>query len=102
MASEVKLDFARIRMPARGVLVVFCDDALKLGAATRKILGKATDLVSRAAQALTDKAFVLFASAPVTGKYASIDADTRCSDMLRTKRQRPIACLGSFRETRQL
>jgi leucyl aminopeptidase len=51
MAHEVKLGFARIRIPEKGVLVVFCDDALKLGAATRTMLGKAAELVSRAAQA---------------------------------------------------
>jgi leucyl aminopeptidase len=51
MANEVKLAFARIRVPEKGVLVVFCDDSLKLGAATRKALGKAADLISRAAQA---------------------------------------------------
>jgi leucyl aminopeptidase len=51
MANEVKLAFARIRMPEKGVLVVFCDDALKLGAATRNKLGKAAELISRAAQA---------------------------------------------------
>src|SRR5579864_890833 len=51
MANEVKLAFARIRTPERGVLVVFCDDTLKLGSATRKVLGKAADLISRAAHA---------------------------------------------------
>ena len=51
MANEWKLEFAPLRPPARGVLVVFCDDALKLGAATRKLLGKAADLIARAAQA---------------------------------------------------
>jgi leucyl aminopeptidase len=35
----------------RGVLVVFCDDALKFGEATRKALGKAADTVKRAAAA---------------------------------------------------
>ena len=51
MANDVKLGFARFRMPSKGVLVVFCNDALKLGAATRKMLGKAVDVVSRAAAA---------------------------------------------------
>ena len=35
----------------RGILVVFCDDALKFGAATRKALGTAADTVKRAAAA---------------------------------------------------
>ena len=51
MANEVKLAFARIRTPEKGVLVVFCDDALKLGAATRNMLGRAAELTSRAARA---------------------------------------------------
>jgi leucyl aminopeptidase len=51
MANEVKLAFARIRIPEKGVLVVFCDDALKLGAATRNMLGRAAELISRAARA---------------------------------------------------
>jgi leucyl aminopeptidase len=46
---EFKLEFANFSAPARGVLVVFCDETLKLGPATRKALGEATDLVARAA-----------------------------------------------------
>ena len=51
MANDVKIGFAPIRRPSRGVLVVFCSDALKLGAATRRILGRAADSVARAAEA---------------------------------------------------
>jgi leucyl aminopeptidase len=51
MSSDFKLSFAPMRTPSRGVLIVFCDDALKFGAATRKILGKAADSVARAAEA---------------------------------------------------
>jgi len=51
MADDVKIGFARVRRPSRGVLVVFCNDALKLGAATRRILGKAAGAVARAAAA---------------------------------------------------
>jgi leucyl aminopeptidase len=51
MAKDLKLGFAPLRAPTAGVLIVFCDDSLKLGAATRKILGKAADSVSRAAAA---------------------------------------------------
>jgi leucyl aminopeptidase len=46
---EFKLEFANFSAPARGVLVVFCDDTLKFGAATRKALGEAAELVARAA-----------------------------------------------------
>jgi len=46
---EFKLEFANFSAPARGVLVVFCDDTLKLGPQTRKALGEAADLVARAA-----------------------------------------------------
>jgi len=51
MANELKLGFAPLRAPARGVLIVFCDDALKVGSATRKLLGKAADILPRAAEA---------------------------------------------------
>ncbi len=51
MANDLKVGFAPFRTPAKGVLVVFCDDGIKLGAATRKLLGKAADLVGRAATA---------------------------------------------------
>ncbi len=49
--SDVKIDFSGFLAPSRGVLVVFCDESLKLGPATRKILGEAVDLVERAAAA---------------------------------------------------
>jgi leucyl aminopeptidase len=51
MAKDLKLGFAPLKVPSVGVLVVFCDDSLKIGAATRKILGKTADSVSRAAAA---------------------------------------------------
>jgi leucyl aminopeptidase len=52
MAMELKIEFDRFKAPGKGVLVVFCDDALKMGAATRKLLGDgAAGLVSRAAEA---------------------------------------------------
>jgi leucyl aminopeptidase len=51
MAIELKLQFALLRMPAKGVLIVFCDESLKFGAATRDMLGKSAEMVSRAAQA---------------------------------------------------
>ena len=51
MSDAVKVGFVAFSAAARGVLVVFCDDALKFGAATRKALGKAADTVKRAAAA---------------------------------------------------
>ena len=51
MAKDFNLGFAPFRTPSKGVLIVFCDNSLKLGAATRKILGKAADWVVQAASA---------------------------------------------------
>jgi leucyl aminopeptidase len=51
MAKDLKLGFAPFRAPSKGVLIVFCDDALKVGAATRKIIGKVADLLPAAAAA---------------------------------------------------
>ena len=44
-------DLPPLRRPAKGVLVVFCDEGLKLGPAARKALAPAGDLVQRAAAA---------------------------------------------------
>src|SRR6478609_12086707 len=49
MTDAVKVGFVPFSAAPRGVLVVFCDDTLKFGAATRKTLGAAADLVGRAA-----------------------------------------------------
>ena len=49
MPDAVKVGFVPFSAAPRGVLVVFCDDTLNLGAATRKALGSATNLVKRAA-----------------------------------------------------
>jgi len=51
MSDAVKVGFVPFSAVSRGVLVVFCDDALKFGAATRKALGSAADTVKRAAAA---------------------------------------------------
>lgn len=51
MPNAVRISFAPFSAPARGVLVVFADDALKLGPATRRHLGGGADLVRRAAAA---------------------------------------------------
>ena len=48
---DVKIEFSGFAAPARGVLVVFCDESLKLGPATRKALGEGADMVARAAAA---------------------------------------------------
>ena len=49
MSDAPKLGFAPFAPPSKGVLVVFCDDGLKLGPAARKVLDG--DLVRRAAAA---------------------------------------------------
>src|SRR6202021_3819938 len=49
MPDAVKVGFVPFSTAPRGILVVFCDDSLKLGATTRKVLGTAADLVKRAA-----------------------------------------------------
>ena len=51
MSDAVKVGFVPLSAAARGTLVVFCDEVLKFGAATRKALGGAADLVKRAAAA---------------------------------------------------
>src|SRR6202165_3561095 len=50
MSDAVKVGFVPFSTAPRGILVVFCDDSLKFGAATRKALGAATNLVKRAAE----------------------------------------------------
>jgi len=49
MSDAVKVGFVSFSTIPRGTLVVFCDDGLKFGAATRKRLGRAANLVRRAA-----------------------------------------------------
>jgi leucyl aminopeptidase len=51
MTNALKLGFGPFAAPAKGVLIVFCDDSLKFGLATRKVLGSAEDLIARAAKA---------------------------------------------------
>ncbi len=51
MSDAVKLGFAPVSTPARGVLVIFCNSGLKLGTATRKVMGAANDTLTRAAAA---------------------------------------------------
>ena len=51
MAEARKLGFSPLSAPAKGVLVVFCEEGVKLGPATRKALAPTGDLVQRAAAA---------------------------------------------------
>jgi leucyl aminopeptidase len=51
MADGPTVGFSSFSLPSSGVLVVFCDEALKLGSATRRLLGPAAALVARAAAA---------------------------------------------------
>jgi leucyl aminopeptidase len=49
MSDAVKVGFVPFSTAPRGILVAFCDDTLKFGAATRKALGAAATMVGRAA-----------------------------------------------------
>ena len=50
MPNALKLGFGPFTVPAKGVFVVFCDEGLKFGPATRRALGGVTDIVARAAR----------------------------------------------------
>src|SRR5438105_1719066 len=51
MSDAVKVGFVPLSTAPRGVLIVFCDEALKFGPATRKALGETAGTVKRAAAA---------------------------------------------------
>ncbi|HLH91826.1 MAG TPA: leucyl aminopeptidase [Xanthobacteraceae bacterium] len=51
MADGPTIGFAPFATPTTGVLVVFCDETLRLGPVTRRLLGAAGALVARAAAA---------------------------------------------------
>ncbi len=51
MTDRFRIKFGPFASPRAGILVVFCDDGLRLGAATRAALGPAAALVARAAAA---------------------------------------------------
>jgi leucyl aminopeptidase len=51
MPGDLKLAFAPIEMPAKGVLVLLCEEGVKLGVAAHRLLGPAGDLIERAAAA---------------------------------------------------
>ena len=55
MSDAIKVGFVPLASAARGILVVFCDEALKVGPATAKALGGAAELVKRAAAAASFK-----------------------------------------------
>ena len=50
MPGPVKLGFTRLAMPPAGVLIVFAGEGLRLGEASRKALGPARDLLTRASR----------------------------------------------------
>src|ERR1700704_1773901 len=51
MPGALKLGFAPFTAPTKGVLIVFCEEGLKLGSAARKVVGPTGDLVTGAAEA---------------------------------------------------
>ena len=51
MANRLRTGFGSIAASARGILVVFADDGLRLGSATRALLNPTHDLLARAAAA---------------------------------------------------
>jgi leucyl aminopeptidase len=51
MAEARKLGFAPFATPSKGVLVMFCEEGMKFGPASRKALAPTGDLVQRAAAA---------------------------------------------------
>jgi leucyl aminopeptidase len=51
MADGPTVGFNAFSLPTSGVLVVFCDEGLRLGSVTRRLLGPAAALVARAAAA---------------------------------------------------
>jgi len=51
MSDAITVGFVPLASAARGIVVVFCDDTLKVGPATARALGGASELVKRAAAA---------------------------------------------------
>jgi leucyl aminopeptidase len=51
MSGALKLDFAPLNAPPQGVLILFCEEGLKLGNTARRILDPTGDLLTRAAAA---------------------------------------------------
>src|SRR5262252_4356567 len=50
MSDAIKVGFVPYSAAPSGILVIFCDETLKIGPATRKALGKSVDLIKRAAE----------------------------------------------------
>jgi leucyl aminopeptidase len=50
MAESLRVKFASVAAPRAGVLIVFCDDGLRIGSATRAVLGSAAALFERVAR----------------------------------------------------
>jgi leucyl aminopeptidase len=51
MSGALKLGFVAMPATTKGVLVLFCGDALRLGPASRKVVGATGNLIERAAKA---------------------------------------------------
>src|SRR5262249_10292981 len=51
MSGALKLEFAPLTAPPKGVLILFCEEDLKFGAAARRIIESTGDLITRAAAA---------------------------------------------------
>src|SRR4051794_11709213 len=51
MPGALQLEFAQFSGPAKGVLIVFCEEGLKFGSAARAALLPSGTLVTRAAEA---------------------------------------------------
>ena len=51
MPGRLELQFTRFGAPAKGVLVLFCEEVLKFGSVARRAMGPAEELVRRAATA---------------------------------------------------
>jgi leucyl aminopeptidase len=51
MPGDLKLEFGPLSTKVAGVLIVFCEEGVKFGSATRKVLDPTGDLVTRAATA---------------------------------------------------
>src|SRR5512132_1357573 len=51
MPGRLELEFVRFGAPAKGVLVLFCEEGLKFGSVARRAIGPAEELIKRAATA---------------------------------------------------
>ena len=77
MPDAVKVGFVPFSAAPRGILVVFCDEALKFGDAARKALGSAAGLVGRAAAtvALNGRALKGWSAAGLMARAVTFDRD---------------------------